>query len=186
MKTAIKTFKSFSRELSSLSANKTLIYFHFQEKSSVKPQDKQSSNVKKSKVAIEMTNVSMSAKNSPMKAFSKAPASEALKAEVKQAGIVKHEEKSQTNDAKNNNKATNRIEVANESDDDDSVFINENKPKKSSKALTKHKTGEKVNVSSVMLSGANVSSLKGKAAPFTVPQNHNSRDLNVESERVVR
>lgn len=140
---------------------------------------------KKSKVVMEMTNVSMSAKSSP-KAYAKAPVVEALKAEVKQAGNVKQGEKVEK---KNNNKATSR-EVANETDDDDSVFINENKPKKAS---VKHKSGEKVNVqpattnaSSVMLNSANVSSSNGKpVAPFAT-QNHNSRDLNVESERVVR
>lgn len=86
---------------------------------------------------------------------------------------------------KNNNKATN-IEVANESDDDDSVFINENKPKKVNKTSAKHNSDAKSNVhpatcdaSSVML---NVPVPNGKLAA----KNLSSRDLTVKSETVVR
>jgi hypothetical protein len=159
----------------------------------VKPQDKQSSDGKKSKVVMEMTNVSMSAKSSPLKALPKAHTIETFKAEPKQPVNVKQEEKLQTNEMKNNNKATKHIEVVNESEDDDSVFINENKPKKANKASTKHKSGEKTNVepatanvSSVLLNDANVSSSNGKPVAPLCAQNHNSRDLNVESDRVVR
>lgn len=157
-----------------------------------KPQNKQSADGKKAKVVMEMANVSMPAKSSPFKAPAKALANEALKVEVKQAGNAKPEEKLQTSEGKNNNKDTLCNEAVVESEDD-SVFINENKPKKGNKTSVKHKNGEKTvvepatsNASSVMLSKANVSSSNGKpVAPFAA-QNLNSRDLNVESERVVR
>lgn len=142
---------------------------------------------------METSNVSMSAKNSPFKALPKALLSEAIKVESKQAENVKKEENVQNIDKKNNNKATNRIEAGVESDDDDSVFINENKPKKGNKTTTKHKNGEKTlaepaktNASSVMLNEINVSSSNGKPVAPVAAQIHNSRDLNVESDRVVR
>lgn len=113
---------------------------------------------------------------SPHKALPKAPKLEAVNIDIKQAD----------KEIKNNNKAMANIEVANESDDDDSVFINENKPKKASKTTAKSK-GDAVpaasDASSVMLSNASAASSNIKVA---AAQNPNSRDSNVKSETVVR
>lgn len=110
----------------------------------------------------------ISAANSPLKASSKALNTETSKAAGEQS--QKHEDV-----AKNNNKAASNV---NESDDDDSVFINENKPKKASK----HQPALG-NASSVMLSVAPSST---KPIATAAAQIHNSRDSNVPSETVVR
>lgn len=127
---------------------------------------------------MEMTNVS----STPLKALSKAPKVEALITD----------ENKPTDKVKNNNKATSNmahIEVANESDDDDSVFINENKPKKTIKTSAKHKSVVQpapLNAPSVMLLHENVLSSKIKPVAPVAAQIQNSRDLNVHSETVVR
>lgn len=128
---------------------------------------------------MEMASVPKPAFASPHKALPKAPKLEAVNIDIKQPD-------NSSKEMKNNNKAMANIEVANESDDDDSVFINENKPKKASKTSAKSK-GDAVpataDVSSVMLSGASASSSNAKTA---AAQNPNSRDSNVKSETVVR
>lgn len=126
---------------------------------------------------MEMAKVPKPAFTSPHKAPPKAPKLEAVNIDIKHAD---------NSPIKNNNKTMANIEVANESDEDDSVFINENKPKKASKTPAKSK-GDAVpaagDASSVMLSNASApsSSIKVVAA-----QNPNSRDSNVKSETVVR
>lgn len=146
---------------------------------------------------MEMPNVPLSVVNSPLKALPKAQNKETSKADSKQAAAVtKHDESKHTNEMKNNNKAVSNkanIDIVNESDDDDSVFINENKPKKANKTSAKHDCDTKLsvqpascNASSVMLSGGNVSSSNIMPVAPVAAQNHNSRDLNVKSETVVR
>lgn len=118
---------------------------------------------------------------------------EVSKADAKQHESKQHDESKQTSEMKNNNKTTSSKacnEFANESDDDDSVFINENKPKKANKTTSKHRSNAQLNVqpaacdaSSVML---NASSSNVKLAAPVAAQNHNSRDLTVTSETVAR
>lgn len=164
-----------------------------------KPPETKLNDVKKTKIVMEAPNVSLLAFNSPLKAFPKALNKETSKADSKQAALVtKQDESKQTNEIKNNNKAASskaNIDLVNESDDDDSVFINENKPKKASANKTMAKNvcdtmssvqPASCNASSVMLSGGNVSSSNIKPVAPVAAQNHNSRDLNVKSETVVR
>lgn len=128
----------------------------------------------------------------PNKAPPKAPSDEALKVDAKHAANIKMNDAKQSSEMKNNNKATSNkpnVAVVNESDDDDSVFINENKAKKGNKTLAKTKANVQPAIndaSSVMLSGSDVSSLNIKPVAPVAAQNHNSRDLNVKSETVVR
>lgn len=141
--------------------------------------------MKKVNVTMETANVTLPAFKSPLKALPKAPKLEALKVESKQPENKKQDESKQTSGVKNNNKATTKnanAAVVNESDDDDSVFINENKPKKTSKSKN-DVVPAPIDASSVMLNNVNVlsSNLKTAAA-----QNPSSRDLNVKSETVVR
>lgn len=122
----------------------------------------------------------------PNKAPPKAPNNETSKVDVKQASNIKQ---SDVGEIKNNNKATlskPNVAAANESDDDDSVFINENKPKKAIKTSKANVQPASNDASSVMLSGSNVSSSNIKPVAPVAAQNHNSRDLNVKSETVVR
>lgn len=180
--------KSFHHKFQ-ISINIFSISFLSQEQPVVNKQlEEQLNDAKKAKVALEVINVLRSAANSPRKALSKAPIAETLKVEVKQAENTKLDENKQINEKKNNNKAA-RIEVPNESDDDDSVFINENKPKKASKTSAKPKTDVQpasINASSVMLNVANVSSSNIKSIAPAAAQIHSSRDSNVTSETVVR
>lgn len=131
---------------------------------------------KKLPIAMAIANTSLSAANSPLKASLKALTTEASK----QATCKKHDDAKQSSEMKNNNKASENN--ANESDDDDSVFINENKPKKTNKTSAKHQPAS-TNASSVLL---NVSSSSAKPVAPAAAQIHNSRDLNVPSETVVR
>lgn len=134
--------------------------------------------------------------SSPLKAQPKAPDGETLKFNAKQGATEKYSEDKQKNEMINNNKTIAKImnaEAPNESDDDDSVFINENKPKNANKTLAKHKNEAKfsaqpasANAPSVMLNESNASSSKIKLVAPDAAQNHNSRDLNVQSETVVR
>lgn len=161
------------------------LFFSLQEKPLEKSQQSKLSEVIKSRILLDASKVSRSATNSPFKALSKAPNIEALKAELKHVTTVKQNiDNKAMSEIKNNNKASSNMAV-NESDDDDSVFINENKPKKTS---GKHKTNAQPasgDASSAMLSNVNVSSSNIKpVAP--VAQNHNSRDSNVTSETVLR
>lgn len=137
---------------------------------------------------MEMANVL--AKNSPFKVVAKAPKTETSLNVPKQPESNQQYENKQTPEMKNNNKAIaskSNIEVNNmESDDDDSVFINENKPKKANKTSAKSKGDAQAaacDASSVMLSSANASSSDIKPA---AAQNPSSRDSNVKSETVVR
>lgn len=123
---------------------------------------------------------------SPLKALPKAPKLETLKADLKPTEKKKLDESKQ---AANNNKTSSNIAIVNESDDDDSVFINENKAKKANKTPAKAKPNVvpvPCDAPSVMLSASNVSSSNIKTLAPAATQNHNSRDLNVKSETVVR
>lgn len=117
---------------------------------------------------------------------------------IKAGSYLKHDDshKKKAFERKNNNKASSSmalVDTLNESDDDDSVFINENKPKKASKTLIKHKNDASLNVEpvwsnvpSAALSVSNVSSLQIKSVVPVGAQNHVSRYMNFKSETVVR
>lgn len=132
----------------------------------------------------------------PKKVLPKAANCETFKAVSKQTVTLKQEESKGSDEIKNNNKALSNMalaDVVNESDDDDSVFINENKPKKASKTLLKHKSDGKLSIkpSTNVSSANNVSSLtlatNIKSMDPVAAQNHiSSRDSNAKSETVVR
>ncbi|CRK90314.1 CLUMA_CG004110, isoform A [Clunio marinus] len=145
------------------------------------------------KNVLESNHTTNLASKTSFKALPKALVNETLKPDVKQVLDQKQEDdKKQAIVMKNNNKTSPskaNTNVTNESDDDDSVFINENKPKKGNKATTKTSNlnvlPASLNASSVTLNSLNVSSSNTKAVAPAAAQIHNSRDLNVKSETVV-
>lgn len=137
--------------------------------------------------------------NSTVKAFPKSASDETLKAGSKQTKnlSIKNNVVKDAGETKNIHKgcASNisLVDAVNESDDDDSVFINENKPKKSNATLVKHKSDVNLsikpalsNVSSVMLNDSNDSALNVQPVVSIAAKNPISRELNVTSETVIR
>ena len=131
--------------------------------------------------------------SSPTKICLKASNDEIIKTYSDKPVNTKQGERVETSEVENNNKdLSNIVDVLNESDDDDSVFINENKPKKKIKSLTKNKIKTNLSVTpassnvlpSVLLSDINVSSLKNKLLDSDTP--HISHDLNLKSGTVER